>query len=111
MDKVAVNLHLNIGCDSTYKTLDINADGRPVLWQLYTPEPDQRDIDPNMYLWVRRCRLFISAGSAIQSLIDLGITLTGTIQRHTDFRELYILKDTRGYVWYLCEATIEDAKV
>lgn len=106
---VEATLDLDTGYGSTYKKLAINTDGHPTLWQLYTPEPDQRDIDPNLYLWVRRCRLFTSPEAAIESLRKLGITLTGVVQQHEDFRELTILTDVRGYRWFLCETPIEDA--
>lgn len=96
----------------TYKFRDrewpLDENGEPYVWQLYTPEQDQKK-DPNMYLWIRRCELFFSIGDAMQHLLNLGIpNPLPRAKRHELFPELLCIEDQRGYTWYLCKAPIHE---
>lgn len=85
--------------------LPTDADGKPCLWQLYTPEQNQYK-DPNMYLWIRRCELFVSREAILRHLERLGIRIVHVETQHELFPELATLTDIRGYKWYVCKAPI-----
>lgn len=79
--------------------LEEDADGKPALWMLYQPEERQYK-DPNMFLWVRRCNLFLTQQAAIFSLEKLGVK-PQTIEQHELFIGLWVITDNRGHKWYL----------
>ena len=84
--------------------LEINVDGQPCVWQVYRPEEDQYK-DPNMYLWVRRCELFVNWWEIAKYFDKLGIFIS-TCHKHELFPELFVIGDDRGKKWYICQASI-----
>lgn len=84
--------------------ISLDADGNSYLWQLYKPEINQYK-DPNMYLWIRRCDIFINLEAIYSHLENLGIRNI-TSKYHEDFPELLIIIDDRNKTWYACKAPI-----
>jgi hypothetical protein len=80
-------------------------DGKPYVYQLYTPEQNQQK-DPNLYLWVRRCELFTDERAVFEHFKTLGITIKHIEMSHELFPELTTITDTRGYKWYCCRGPI-----
>lgn len=85
--------------------LMVDADGKPYVYQLYTPEEKQIK-DPNMYLWIRRCELFVRFQDIMDHLRGLGIRVANVDFRHDLFPELITITDIRGFRWYCCKAPI-----
>ena len=90
--------------------LEFNVDGRPTVWQLYEPEYTQIEKQPfgedkNLYLWMRKCTLHINLHSVFQFFNNVGLKIT-SVRQHEDFRELTIITDDRGHIWYACKASI-----
>jgi hypothetical protein len=84
--------------------LDLNIDKEPSVLLLYSPE-QLNPLDPNLYLWVRRCSVFTDYHSMTRHLHNLGVYMRN-MYKHELFPELTILEDTRGYKWYLERAPV-----
>jgi hypothetical protein len=84
--------------------LELNVDKQPSVLLLYSPE-QLNPLDPNLYLWVRRCSVFTDHYSMIHHLHKLGIVLK-KIYKHELFPELTIMEDIRGKKWYLERAPV-----
>lgn len=97
-------LELDKGYGSDYIPIELNVDGKPILWQLYQPEEDQYK-DPNMYLWVRRCTLHTTIDSISKYFDTVGLVIID-VSKHELFPELWIIKTNNGRIWYACQATI-----
>jgi hypothetical protein len=85
--------------------LELNVDKQPSVLLLYSPE-QLNPLDPNLYLWVRRCTVFVDHYSVMKHLhTTLGIDIKD-MYKHELFPELTIMEDTRGYKWYLERAPV-----